>query len=40
MMRFVAYSPFQIINKKVTLGDQITHAMEFLFQQKTYYLHD
>ncbi|MGA2507701.1 MAG: hypothetical protein ABSF80_09520 [Chitinispirillaceae bacterium] len=38
MAQFVAYAPFQIINKKVTLGDQITHAVEFLFQQKTYYL--
>jgi len=35
---FVPYSPFQIIDKNVTLGDQITRALKFVFQQKMYYL--
>jgi hypothetical protein len=38
MSQFVSYSPFQIINGNVKLGDQITHALEFVFQQRTYYL--
>ena len=35
---FIPYSPFQVIEKDFTLGDQITHAMKFIFQQKEYYL--
>ena len=35
---FVSYAPFQIIDKNVTLGDQITRALKFVFQQKMYYL--
>jgi hypothetical protein len=35
---FVPYSPFQIIDKNVTLGDQITRALKFVFQQRMYYL--
>ena len=35
---FVPYSPFQIIDHDMTLGDQITRALKFNFQQKMYYL--
>lgn len=35
---FVQYSPFQIIEKDMTLGDQITRALKFVFQRKMYYL--
>jgi hypothetical protein len=35
---FIPYSPFQVIEKDLTLGDQITRAMKFIFQQKEYYL--
>jgi hypothetical protein len=35
---FVHYSPFQVVEKDITLGDQITHALKFVFQQRMYYL--
>jgi|WetSurMetagenome_2_1015567.scaffolds.fasta_scaffold127727_1 hypothetical protein len=34
----IPYSPFHIIDHDLTLGDQITRALKFDFQQKTYYL--
>jgi hypothetical protein len=35
---FVPYSPFQIIDNDAMLGDRITRALTFVFQQKKYYL--
>jgi hypothetical protein len=35
---FVPYSPFQIIDHDMMLGDQITRALKFDFQQKMFYL--
>jgi hypothetical protein len=35
---FVPYSPFQIIEKDMLLGDQITRALKFVFQHKTFFL--
>ena len=35
---FVPYSPFMIVQKDMMLGDQITHALKFAFQQRMYYL--
>ena len=35
---FVPYSPLQVIDKNVTLGDQITRALKFEFGQKIYFL--
>jgi hypothetical protein len=35
---FFHYSPFQVVEKDITLGDQITHALKFVFQQRMYYL--
>jgi hypothetical protein len=35
---FVPNSPFRVIEKDMLLGDQITRAMKFVFQQKIFYL--
>jgi hypothetical protein len=35
---FIPYSPFQIIEHDMTLGDQVTRALKFDFQRKMYYL--
>jgi hypothetical protein len=35
---FVPHAPFRIIEKKVTLGDQISQAFKFNYRQKTFYL--
>jgi hypothetical protein len=35
---FAPYSPFRIVQKDMMLGDQITHALKFAFQQRMYYL--
>jgi hypothetical protein len=38
MSLFAPYAPFQIMERDVVLGDQITHALKFMFRQRTFYL--
>jgi hypothetical protein len=35
---FLPFSPLLVIDRELTLGDQITKALQFEFQRKTYYL--